>query len=98
MTVVRSSNMNLLFSSMVAAVALLALGASIAYRASVAQQFRNQAIANCLAIETLKTAIRNGLIEREAQAVKQPGLDVATLAAIRATYRHEIARYAPAEC
>jgi hypothetical protein len=98
MTLVRQHNMNLLFSAAAAAMAVLALGVMMVYRASVTQQFRQQAAANCKAIETLKKAIRDGLAEREAIAAKQPELDVASIAAIHAYYQHAIGRYAPTEC
>lgn len=74
-TWVRPQNMNLLVSAVAASVALLALVALLVYRTSVSQELRDQAMANCLSIESLKATLREGYEERREALLSRTDLD-----------------------
>lgn len=96
---VRPHNLTLLLAAVAASLSLLALTSLLVYRTSVSQELKDQSLANCESIETLKAAIRMGLIDqRDTVLHRTSGTDPSVEAATRAYYQRAIARYAPTEC
>lgn len=95
---INEHNVNLLLSAIAASLAVLSFGVLIVYRASLAQEIRDQGMSNCLAIEQLKTRIREGIVDRRDTALREPGLDVSVQVAIRVYYKRAVKRYSPQSC
>ncbi len=88
----------LLVSAVIAALALASLGAVLIYRVTTGQHFREQAAQNCMAIEAIKGAITLVLNDSLTAVEKRPDLSAAQLVAVRAYYKTQLARFAPADC
>ncbi len=88
----------LLIAAVIATLALASLGAVLIYRVTTGQQFREQSSQNCMAIEAIKGAITLVLNDSLTAVENRPDLSAAQLVAVRAYYKKQLARFAPADC
>lgn len=88
----------LVFSAVLAIMALFALCLVLLIRTNQTQEFRNQSLQNCANIERIRSDIRATLLASKLRLQARTDLDPAQKAKGLANLNLELERYAPIDC
>lgn len=94
----RSELRNAALAGLAAALSIIALFLLLVVRTNNVQRYKQHVSDNCMAIEAIKTNIRQTLVVSRDRALLRDGVDASARAAIIANYQKELDRYSPIEC
>lgn len=97
--IVRRPDLRVLtIAALAAIISVCALGLTLIARTNQGEQYRKQTAANCRAVESLKTRIRDTFKDAQARAASNPNLPPSVRKSVLAYYDRELARYAARPC